>query len=111
MLSVRPNVWRYQCGNNGDDNTEHPAPFPEQLAHDHIISWSNPGDLVLDCMMGSGTTGKMAIKAKRRFIGIDIDYIDIAHQRIANAAGDYVTTEAERAKGQMALWDVQQLED
>jgi site-specific DNA-methyltransferase (adenine-specific) len=50
----------------------HPAPFPEALANDHIISWSNPGDTVLDPFCGSGTTGKMALLNGRKFIGIEI---------------------------------------
>ena len=62
----------------------HPAPFPEALAHDHIISWSNPGDTVLDPFMGSGTTGVACVKTKRDFIGIELDdvYFKIAEQRI-----------------------------
>ena len=65
----------------------HPAPFPEQLAKDHIISWSNEGDTVLDCFMGSGTTGKMAVLNNRKFIGIELDeeYFKIAEERINNA--------------------------
>ena len=63
---------------------QHPAIFPEQLAADHIISWSNPGDIVLDPMCGSGTTCKMALKLGRRFIGIDIaeEYCEIARKRV-----------------------------
>lgn len=62
----------------------HPAVFPEQLARDHIISWSNEGDTVFDPMCGSGTTGAMAIQTGRNFIGFDVcqDYIDIAKRRI-----------------------------
>ena len=62
----------------------HPAPFPESLAKDHIISWSNEGDTVLDCFMGSGTTGKMAKQLNRHFIGMEIskEYLDIATDRI-----------------------------
>jgi site-specific DNA-methyltransferase (adenine-specific) len=62
----------------------HPAPFPEALARDHIISWSNPGDTVLDPFMGSGTTGVACVKTKRDFIGIELDegYFKIAEQRI-----------------------------
>ena len=63
--------------------------FPEALARDHIISWSNPGDVVLDPMCGSGTTGKQAVLLGRRFIGIDIsaEYVEgIARPRIAKAA-------------------------
>jgi len=62
----------------------HPAPFPEQLAHDHIVSWSNEGNTVLDCFLGSGTTGKMANQLNRKFIGIEIsqEYLEIAKGRI-----------------------------
>ena len=64
----------------------HPATFPEQLAHDHIISWSNEGDTIFDPFMGSGTTGKMANLTGREFIGIELDisYFDIAKQRIVS---------------------------
>jgi site-specific DNA-methyltransferase (adenine-specific) len=63
---------------------QHPAIFPEQLASDHILSWTNEGDTVLDCFFGSGTTGKCALKYNRRYIGIDIseEYCDIAANRI-----------------------------
>ncbi len=80
---IKCNVWEYaSCSVKG-----HPAPFPEQLANDHIISWSNEGDTVLDCFMGSGTTGKMALLNSRNFIGIELDpaYFDIAQKRIAEA--------------------------
>ena len=64
---------------------EHPAIFPERLAQDHILSWSNPGDIVLDPMCGSGTTCKMAYHNNVQYIGIDIseEYIAIAQQRLA----------------------------
>lgn len=83
----RYNVWSYNVGKHqtGDDLAFlHPAPFPEQLAYDHIISWSNPGDTVFDPFMGSGTTGKMAIKSGRSFIGTEIDkeYFEISKKRI-----------------------------
>ena len=79
----RNNIWRFDT----QKNSEHPAPFPEQLANDHIVSWSNEGDTVLDCFMGSGTTGKMALLNSRNFIGIELDptYFDIAQKRIAEA--------------------------
>jgi site-specific DNA-methyltransferase (adenine-specific) len=68
-------------------NYGHPAIFPEQLAEDHILSWSNEGDVVFDCFMGSGTTGKMAVLNNRNFIGIELDevYFNIAKQRIDEA--------------------------
>ena len=79
-----PNIWWYDVGHN--DKTIHSAVFPEKLAHDHIISWSNEGDTVLDCFMGSGTTGKMAKKLNRNFIGIEkeLKYFKIAKKRIFN---------------------------
>ncbi len=63
---------------------KHPARFSEILAHDHIVSWSNEGDVVLDPFVGSGTTCKMAKQLNRNYIGIDIsqEYIDIAKKRL-----------------------------
>lgn len=84
-FSVRPNVWRYGVGQDSTGN--HPAPFPEALARDHIISWSNPGDIVLDPMCGSGTTLKMAVEKGRQYIGIDIsqEYCELSRRRVAGA--------------------------
>jgi DNA modification methylase len=87
-FGMRFNIWRY---NNGGGNTskdketfKHPAPFPEQLAEDHILSWSNEGDVVYDCFMGSGTTAKMCILNNRKYIGseLSIEYCDLANHRI-----------------------------
>ena len=79
----RTNVWKIQPQQKSD----HPAPFPRSLARDHILSWSNPGDVVLDPFLGSGTTGKMAILEGRRFTGIEREpeYFDIARRRIEAA--------------------------
>ena len=68
----------------GGNKTGHPAPFPEQLANDHILSWSNEGDIILDPMAGSGTTLKMAKKNNRNYVGIEIspEYIDIINKRL-----------------------------
>jgi site-specific DNA-methyltransferase (adenine-specific) len=89
-LGQRFNVWRMPGEQNNTIRREagyHPAIFSERLAEDHILSWSNPGDIVLDPFMGSGTTGKMALKNGRRFIGIEIspEYLAIAEQRISGA--------------------------
>ena len=85
LFCVRPNVWTLTA--TGSDITDHPAPFPEALVRDHIISWSNEGDTVFDPMMGSGTTGKMAVTLGRKFVGIelDADYFAIAQERIDKA--------------------------
>jgi len=79
----KDNVWEIPTysGKHG-----HPAIFPEKLAEDHILSWSNKGDIVLDPMCGSGTTLKMAKKNSRNFIGIDCseEYCKIAQARIGD---------------------------
>ena len=86
---VRYNIWEYQTGfhhsTSDKDAFGHPAIFPEQLAHDHIISWSNDGDLVYDPFMGSGTTAKMALLNNRNYIGSEIskEYCEIANKRIS----------------------------
>jgi len=68
---------------------KHPAIFPDKLANDHIISWSNEGDLVYDPFMGSGTTAKMALLNNRKFIGSEIseEYCKIAETRIKECGG------------------------
>ena len=78
---VRSNIWEYVTSFNG---VEHPAPYPEKLAEDHILSWSNEGDLVYDPFMGSGTTAKMAALNGRNYIGSEISerYTEIARRRI-----------------------------
>ena len=84
----RTNVWEYLIGkgHSATDNIayKHPAIFPEKLVQDHITSWSNLGDVVLDPMCGSGTTCKMAKLNKRDFIGIDVssEYCKIAEERL-----------------------------
>jgi len=89
LLKIKGNVWKYNVGGGHltKDKINHPAMFPEALARDHIISWSNEGDTVLDPFMGSGTTGKMAKLLNREFIGIEKDkeYYDLAKNRIASA--------------------------
>lgn len=89
-FSRRSNIWRYAAGHDsrGDPSLkDHPAIFPEKLAQDHILSWSNEGDTVFDPFLGSGTTGKMAILHGRDFIGIEREptYYAIAEKRINDA--------------------------
>jgi len=87
--SIIGNVFEYNVGymnTTKDKNAyRHPAMFPEKLANDHIVSWSNEGDIVLDPMCGSGTTCKMAMINNRKYIGIDIsgEYCEMARKRIA----------------------------
>ena len=83
---LRGNVWKMNVGNlSSSVRTGHPAIFPEKLASDHIISWSNEGDLVYDPFAGSGTTLRMAKDLKRNFIGSEIskEYCEIIEKRLA----------------------------
>lgn len=82
-FGARWNIWRIKT-DKGNNKTGHPAMFPEQLANDHIISWSNEGDLIYDCFMGSGTTAKMAKLNNRNYIGSEIseEYCKIADERL-----------------------------
>jgi DNA modification methylase len=77
------NIWSYIVGYN-EDSVKHPAVFPQELAQDHILSWSNEGDLVYDCFGGSGTTAKMAHKWKRNWILSEIsqEYVELANKRL-----------------------------
>jgi DNA modification methylase len=93
----RTNVWEirggYMVGSTDKLSFEHPATFPKQLATDHIISWSNPGDLVLDPFTGSGTTCKAAKELGRNFLGFEInpEYCKIAERRIAQGVLDFAS--------------------
>ena len=74
------NIWPYTLGGRKD----HPATFPEDLVLDHILSWSNPGDIIFDPMCGSGTTLKVAEHLERRWLGFDISpkYVEMASKRL-----------------------------
>lgn len=84
------NIWKYAVGLGGTTKDkfafQHPAMFPEKLAEDHILSWSNPGEIVLDPFVGSGTTAKMAILNGREYIGFEMsaEYCEIAEERLSN---------------------------
>jgi site-specific DNA-methyltransferase (adenine-specific) len=87
-FGVRTNIWRIKnsggFGQSSKDSYKHPATMPEELARDHILSWSNPGDTVIDPFMGSGTTAAMAIETERNYIGFEIDetYFNLCQSRL-----------------------------
>ena len=93
---IKGNIWKINVGAGHSTLDKiafkHPAIFPEQLAHDHIISWSNAGDLVYDPFMGSGTTAKMAIQLGRNWVGSEIssEYCEIIRQRLSTYLRNYL---------------------
>ena len=86
-FSPRNNIWKYNVGGGFGHRDKaaykHPATFPEQLALDHILTWSKVGDIVLDPMCGSGTTCLAARKLGRGFLGMDIHkpYVKLSRKR------------------------------
>jgi site-specific DNA-methyltransferase (adenine-specific) len=86
QMKCRGTVWEYSTSNTEGNRTKlkHPATYPDRLAEDLIMCFSQPGDLVLDPMCGSGTTCVVAARAKRDYLGIEINgqYFEIAQQRI-----------------------------
>jgi site-specific DNA-methyltransferase (adenine-specific) len=85
---IKGNIWEYVVGKRQEDQEAkgHPAPFPCELVRDHIFSWTNPNDIVFDPMAGSGTTCRVAVEMRRKYIGIDIshEYCELARERIKN---------------------------
>ena len=100
-LCQRFNIWEINTCVSNVERTGHPAQFPEQLAKDHIISWSNKGDVVLDPFMGSGTTAKVSMLLNRNWIGSEIsaEYVNITNIRLKNTE-----VEIYREKSEVGLW-------
>lgn len=87
-FSPRNNIWKYNTGKNysskDDAAFEHPAIFPESLAKDHILTWSEENDLILDPFMGAGTTAVACIETNRKYLGFEVDptYYNVCLRRI-----------------------------
>lgn len=82
---IHGNIFEYRVGSTTSTKQyKHPAMFPEQLVIDQIKTWSNEKDIILDPMMGSGTSGEIALKLNRDFIGIDISerYYGMVKERL-----------------------------
>lgn len=79
-------VWRFPSVRKNED---HEAQFPIELPRRVIRLLTDPGDIVLDCFLGSGTTAIAAIRENRQFIGIEIQeqYVRLARSRIAAIQG------------------------
>lgn len=84
-FGFRENIWKLHNGKGSKKSNTHPAVMPYELAKDHILTWSNEGDTILDPFMGSGTTGLACKETNREFIGIEInpDYYKLAGERLA----------------------------
>ena len=97
-FSRRNNWWYIPVGVN---TTSHPAVFPSSIARDHIVSWSDEGDTVLDPFLGSGTTRIAAYDLNRQFIGFEIseEYFRLQEERFA------------RHTAQMSLFEKEVSED
>ncbi len=86
--TIELNIWKIDCGymksTKYKEAYKHSAIFPEKLAYNHIVTWSNENDIVFDPFLGSGTTGKMAILNKRNWIGSEIseEYCESAEKRM-----------------------------
>lgn len=88
-LGMRGNVWSGKtAGQEGQicQGSKHPAPMPEWLARDLVLSWSNCNDTILDPFGGSGTTGAVALEVGRKAILIELnpDYVKLIHERCAS---------------------------
>jgi len=83
---MRYNIWKGNTSGqeNMCKNIEHPATFPVWIVRDHILSWTNEGDIVFDPFMGSGTTACACKELNRKFIGCEIEqkYVEIAKSRL-----------------------------
>jgi len=93
-MGYRSNIWHIAAtggSNMGEGVGNHPAVFPESLARDHILSWSNEGDIVLDPFAGSFTTCRMAKNEGRQWIGIEVseEYCEIGRKRMSQQVFDF----------------------
>lgn len=81
------NIFAYNVGTSSSKDKvafNHPAIFPEKLVEDQIYTWTNEGELVYDCFMGSGTTAKVANLMNRSWVGSEVsaEYIEISQKRL-----------------------------
>lgn len=94
----RENIWRINNGHGWGATDpyaeQHPATFPESLAHDHILTWSNPGDLIYDPFSGAGTTAKMAKYLGRHYLASEIsfEYFQLSQKRLEKTVPKAIQT-------------------
>ncbi len=81
FMEYTKSIWRFNTVSA--KKIGHPAPFPEELVYRCIQLYSFEGDVIFDPFMGSGTTGLVALKTNRKFLGFELnrDYVDLANDR------------------------------
>jgi len=87
QLKNPTDVWKMSLvSGNSPERTNHPAQYPESVIERILLAGSNPGDLILDPFMGSGTTAVVAKKLNRKYVGYELEpeYITIAENRLKN---------------------------
>lgn len=98
LSSVWGDIMSFQQAPTATEKNGYPTQKPEALLQRIILSATNPGDLVFDCFMGSGTTQAVAMKLGRRFIGADINLgaIQTTTKRLISVAADLKPSQKSR---------------
>jgi len=117
-FKCRGTIWPYRTSNSEGNRLKlkHPATYPDKLAQDLIACFSEPGDIVLDPMCGSGTTCVMAAQHARRYVGIEIneEYCDVARERLRQEGTErmqFGSEEAHEARAKYAALNLIDDED
>jgi DNA modification methylase len=87
-MKSRGTIWHYDVSTNSVSQDarikhRHPATYSDRLAYDHVMCWAEPGAMVVDPFIGSGTTAVTCLASGRKCIGIDVnpEYIALAEAR------------------------------
>lgn len=88
---IRFSNWNGALFGNTDKTIKHPTVKPVPLLEYLIRTYTNPGETVLDCCMGSGSTGVACVNTDRSFVGMELDagYFEIAQGRVQEVEGNY----------------------
>ena len=100
MGDVWDDIMSFQQAATSTEIVGYPTQKPEKIVERIVLASSNPGDIVFDCFMGSGTTQAVAMKLGRRFIGADINLgsIQTTTKRLLSVAED-LKDDAEKYTG------------
>lgn len=97
----------FAVNSQAEERSDYPTQKPETLLNRIILSCSNPGDLVLDCFIGSGTTAAVAQKLGRRWIGCDINKgaIQTTAKRLQGVMHQQAQAQAATTQGELVPKD------